>query len=396
MARKKPLHRDQKAIVNRIGIPPLPAEDVQFLLLVFNVPRVRILQMQVGDDLNGFEWVPPGEPIEIEADGHDRPYIAELSETMLALRILPKADDFEPSTELEILSTIEKVEPTTFAFLSSDTAYLVGSPGSACYDTAKLWLSEVPLEAATFGPLEYLNQLELELWQKESKKNSYRDFFFDMDRKTELKLAEQYLAPMDFDILEDSLPVVMKALTKRFNHRYEEFAADADLCTPCEKCKGAKLEVQHFSTVLIDLMKTHLDDGSGGIDFDKGEEAYEMFANGELRLQLPDSLAWTTQPSSAFYFYFGEFALLCVELEVDVAVWSQLANVLVRTQRIFADVYPSAADNPAFEDYSACSFKEWRMWTGSEKQKLKDDYANVDLCIAAASNAHEFMPGIVL
>ena len=122
-----------------------------------------------------------------------------------------------------------------------------------------------------------------------------------------------------------------------------------------------------------------------------------MFANGELRLQLPSNLAWTTQPSSAYYFFFAEFALLAIDLGVDVPVWSKLLNVLVRTQRMVFSVYKASVRKPGFGDYSPCSFDPGRSWPCSEREELRRWFrglGNHDLCVVAARHAHEFVPGI--
>ncbi len=128
------------------------------------------------------------------------------------------------------------------------------------------------------------------------------------------------------------------------------------------------------------------------------QEAYEMFANGDLRYQLATG-AWTTQPSCGFYFFFAEFALLAIDIGASPKEWRQLAPSLVRTQPIFARVYrPANPDTANFDSYRGCNYSTMRIFTPSERQDLVAalPYPNeAALCAGAAQNAVDFLPGIL-
>jgi hypothetical protein len=102
-----------------------------------------------------------------------------------------------------------------------------------------------------------------------------------------------------------------------------------------------------------------------GIDWAAYDAAFERFGAGYLRLQLPGSGTWTTQPSSGYYFLFGELALLCAELRWSqqsfalTDFWTKLANVMVRTQPIFCARYgPTPGPGRSMQDYSGCYFQD--------------------------------------
>jgi hypothetical protein len=93
------------------------------------------------------------------------------------------------------------------------------------------------------------------------------------------------------------------------------------------------------------------------------EEAFEKFANGELRLPLPRLGAIAVQPSSGFYFLWGEFWMLAHELGglgVDRDQILRWAKLLVRTQEIYALSYAPTTNVPVGQrntsTYSANNF----------------------------------------
>ena len=88
------------------------------------------------------------------------------------------------------------------------------------------------------------------------------------------------------------------------------------------------------------------------------EDAFMAFAQGQLRLQLPTLKAWTTQPSSGFFFLFGEFALLAHECGLG-APWLQLARTLCMVRELYVLAYPPVAGAKLdVEAYVACNYVE--------------------------------------
>ena len=93
-----------------------------------------------------------------------------------------------------------------------------------------------------------------------------------------------------------------------------------------------------ISKLLSGLFERYFTDTAGDLDMTPLEEAFEKFANGELRDpnegENPDY-----EPDSGFYFAFAEFALVAIEANIDQDVWSPLLNALVRTQEVFLSAY---------------------------------------------------------
>ena len=123
--------------------------------------------------------------------------------------------------------------------------------------------------------------------------------------------------------------------------------------------------------------------------------ASELFASGQLRTPLKD-LAIACQPSSGYYFLFGEFALLAVDNGLCPAEWTALARVLLRTQPVFAktDAPRAAPAKPGFGSYSSSNYCGLKM-TPQELAALERQYAAaVDLAVKAGRNAKNHLGGI--
>jgi hypothetical protein len=140
---------------------------------------------------------------------------------------------------------------------------------------------------------------------------------------------------------------------------------------------------------------------AGAYDHGAFESAFEQFANGELRHRVvPAPLTqigfWITQPSSAFYVFFAEFAFLALECGVDELRWKELANAMARTQKIYFDVYaPRSGNDFAFRDYRACNFDRKRAWTPKAIAKLRKHLSGAsipDLYAFSAECCAEAMP----
>ena len=106
--------------------------------------------------------------------------------------------------------------------------------------------------------------------------------------------------------------------------------------------------VTHLSGVLLECLERHL-----GRRIDPGQilevsGAFEAFAAGELLLRLESSgrsYRLGGEPDSAFFFFWAEFAALCLDLGVDEQDWGRLLAPLVAAQQIFLCTY---APRPRF------------------------------------------------
>lgn len=125
--------------------------------------------------------------------------------------------------------------------------------------------------------------------------------------------------------------------------------------------------------------------------------AFHAFASGLLRAKLPTSLAWVCQPSSGFYFLFGEFALLAATNKPD-SFWPKLCPSTVATQKIFVSAYPANPDLPlGTESYNPMYFEPSQVWGKQAAGVLFSDYKSLDLAglsTRACENVKQFLPEI--
>jgi hypothetical protein len=94
---------------------------------------------------------------------------------------------------------------------------------------------------------------------------------------------------------------------------------------------------RRLSTAQIDLFREFFPDNAGGINFESFQFSFELFANGELGDE--DVGLGFGEPDSAFYFLFAEFAFLCIDSDIDKAVWTKALRPFVKTQEIFMHIY---------------------------------------------------------
>jgi hypothetical protein len=179
------------------------------------------------------------------------------------------------------------------------------------------------------------------------------------------------------------------------------------LCTDCIKScpawpapplPGLTGAVTAVSQEMLKRMHDYLGNPTTSAGLTAIEKAFEEFANGELRVRIKvkKTTYWTTQPSSALYFLFAEFAFLACEAGVSAPAWENLANVLVRTQPTYCNAYkpPSAtASPPFFGEYAACNYCANKPLESAHFENLRADYAGLsldDLRRRAACNAHTY------
>jgi hypothetical protein len=152
------------------------------------------------------------------------------------------------------------------------------------------------------------------------------------------------------------------------------------------------------SDLFLSLVFKHFRVPGRGLDLDSIEDAFEMFSNGELRVQLP-SLAWACQPSSGMFFYFAEFATLCAAAGIEKDTWTAIANCMVRTQRVFCNVYRPTEPAPwNLLHYKAENYDAARTYTRLEKDILRRAFEGKsldELTILHAAQIEEFAPDTV-
>ena len=132
--------------------------------------------------------------------------------------------------------------------------------------------------------------------------------------------------------------------------------------------------VEYLSDLQLGIMQQNLPDGYKDTDVAAFAEAFEMFTNGELRVEVVDSV-WNGEPDSAFEFSFAEFAFVAIEKSVDVDEWSSLLNALVMSQEIFTRAYTPDLPPPFFySDYRSTNFAPEKQVDTTFKRELREQY----------------------
>jgi hypothetical protein len=227
-----------------------------------------------------------------------------------------------------------------------------------------------------------------------------REFFHALDRHTEPDLVKSNPFPTPTAVegkrVLAAAQFVRRGLDVRMSARMREHRATPFRSTPFADPLSFRPSVQRVSDVFLRLLWQHFPDGRGGLDLAAVEEAFELFATGELRLRLDELDVWTTEPSSGAFFLFGEFALLATECDVEPALWTRLANVMVRAQELFCRTYPVGAARPRLADYSVAAHAPDGRPSPSERAALRALYAGLtheELSLAAMRNLERYAPG---
>ena len=137
-----------------------------------------------------------------------------------------------------------------------------------------------------------------------------------------------------------------------------------------------------LSKLQLDIMKDHFKDSAGSLDFAKLQLAFEMFANGELRIKGAEGSREMDQMNQ--WFLWKCFANIAIESNIDKSSWEKLIHSLEKSKEIYRRVYPpktGAKDagprgelaNPEGSESRASRFDETKQLKEDEKKKLRDE-----------------------
>lgn len=273
---------------------------------------------------------------------------------------------------------------------------------SAALDAGGIDWEEV---SNTLDPVGFLDRLEAELGGldpcREARRNARR-FFAALDQQANSFLLGALVARGQMHREDaDQRRLVVKSIGNELRARIQQRcrAPDASRGTPWS-LEGRVFEplapkCRALSRLFLNLVERYL-----GASLPAFEQAFTWFANGDLRLALPglapDPLL-TTQPSSGNFFLFGEFALLARDHGIEAERWRRLANVLVRSQRIFARVYaPADLAGATLASYSGRDYaSHGKPFSGAELAELEREFDGADLDRAAARQAAQYLPGLL-
>lgn len=233
----------------------------------------------------------------------------------------------------------------------------------------------------------------------------YQKFFVDLDRKTSgylLNLATEpaliHAAPDVKAWIQSTGGALEDRVKARLAHQGPSAPTLPSLAAGQPTSYAAQLS-KWFLAVIKD--QPFFFGPGGGFLLDRFEEAFEMFAEGELREEIEPNV-WATQPSSAGFFQFAEFATLVIDNElhdvqlddvqkaIDKGLWHDVLNVMVRMQEAFMVIYGPGCDPPYDPGkYVACNYHLSADCPAPTTSYLKLKYAGFnygDLCTALTQN----------
>lgn len=247
------------------------------------------------------------------------------------------------------------------------------------------------------GHLDSLDRRLDELGRDEDEHVPARRFFAELDRATNPFLLKGLVARgrihrEDAELRALAVESLGNELRQRIQVRCRGLDERAGTCLRLEERVLSHLlsKCRTISQLFLALVEEHF-----GSDHSAFERAFEWFANGALRMTLP-SLVVTLQPSSGNFFLFGELALMAHDHGIEPERWKRLANVMVRSQRIFARVYaPDSLAGATFSSYSAGDYaRRGRPFTEAELLRLAEEFRDADLPLATARHAAASLPGL--
>jgi hypothetical protein len=273
------------------------------------------------------------------------------------------------------------------AYDSARTPIAVFVPRGGCPDDSDYIFDELPAAAPAsnkFGPEEYLAALDKKLDSGDVPNTRYCRYFSELHKHSHRSLIpvlekRQFISPESATQRIAAVSWARDTMVERMQSR----ASGCDLPNPVS---SLRTRVQHLSLLQLTLIQQYFGHPSG-INLTDLARAYEQFANGQLRFRLED-LVWTCQPSSAYFFCFGEFALMSMDYADPLSsMWERVAPVLVRSQLIFQRVYgPDDPTTATFNSYSACRYKGSLPQRELDKIRADNHYKNMDEVRAGATS----------
>jgi hypothetical protein len=396
---------------------PAPPEGATRLYVVFNVTRA-LIDKREPIPAAGLQWIPN---VALSLDRPATPGTDPLPNVVAFQILAPPPGGHARGLKLRAFG--EPPEPVKLVFRRGTRSTVFASRGAPCADTEDLWRvdSELPVDRHVFGPAEFLQALEARIAGAPPERQQALRFFLDLDRRTSLVLAQQGQG----DLIQ-AQGFVLPALIRSVQRRHRSLVANGGAYAPLQHDVAAAY-LSFYTKIFWDLLLLHFPSAAAPagplpalppdatpenwFDLAAFEQAFEAFADGALRqrIRIPDlallqhydsfASAWATQPSSGYFFLFGELALVAAELGVHAEFWTRLSHVMVRSQHLFAERYqprkplPAGRALPMMTDYHGCNFRAGPTAAIPAGYAGKRDLPS--LSIAAADNAHSFLGGEV-
>lgn len=298
-------------------------------------------------------------------------------------------------TQLLVRSAPEPVHFVRFLAVRDDGArFLLLALVDKCPSETTTYSKHEPEKGSPllrfYGPEEYRAELEERL---RTSKDPAERFFIDLDLQTHPVAQNNRSQTCSIPSQE----IVQVALRSRLNIRVHHLYERGEVSDQIWFSNRSREFFPGIICFFRQLAEKHLR------DFAAIDDAFDRFANGQLRWSLRDG-QWATQPSSGFYFLFGELGLAAWEMAVSTdndqaeRWWRPVATTMIRTQQVFMRAYPRQAKGTTYGAYSGCGYCPKGAFSSEKLAALRDRYGDLNLNEVrrrATINAMAAMPDLL-
>ena len=379
--------------IQRLDLPPLGSDQTEFYLVTgikrYGRPEVgrldRRLGLRRGRGLDGTSI--PGNVLQFTILG--RPILRDGSILLVGID--------------------EAVEPIKWVVPDADhqavAVYLLEDDDSGMGSSAsgpRIERGTTALAEELLDVEQYLSEITRVIELGQPRTTAAHRFFIEFDRQTHFKLYPfTGITSEEIALRNDAIREIMIDLRLRFEERHRKHVAGLvaeDSHPEHGLSPNHRGFLQYVSSIQRRVIEGHFGAGAA-FDVDGMENAFEQFANGQLRIHLPSG-ACICQPSSGYYYFFAEFAMLALEENVDSDLWERVVNVMVRSQEMFADVYgprlPAPSDT-TYASYGPHAFEPARRHSNQHRQETRTAFADLPvrhLEAKVAANSRSRLPGL--
>ncbi len=220
----------------------------------------------------------------------------------------------------------------------------------------------------------HLKRLEFIQTIQNPTEKKYHSFYADLDYQTNSPLVAQNPS-LSLQERKKRTAIIMRTvgvLAQRVDKR--RIYGKTNQIPPQQQLPKSQdiNDVNYISDLQIGIYKKHFGNTLDAKDFG---QAFEMFTNGELRIDPPQDGYWNSEPDSAFEFFFAEFGWLAIDNNSNVQDWTPLMGNLVKSERIMMQVYQPHKPAPYyFDDYSSANFDKTKQVDANFIQSLRQEF----------------------
>jgi hypothetical protein len=160
------------------------------------------------------------------------------------------------------------------------------------------------------------------------------------------------IPPAERGLRQAHLGQVIRVMLERLAARARNDFAQACFDQDSEELSLVRDAVATWSRIQACLVRHYYGLGERELDLAALEEAFLLFAGGELRVPVAGRRG-IGEPDSAYYFGHAEFALMACDLGIDGELWRAQLPHLIWTQGVFVHMQrPVGAPPHRFHDYA--------------------------------------------